>query len=107
MAFYFWGGWGISQHLTRARQSIDRALLSMKSNGTKNMSQELVGPALTAAAITQNNLIDRNQNRRSVGGTQSNRSVNGRTTTALVNGNSIGCVYIYKYFLCINRAKIS
>lgn len=75
--------YGISQHLNRARQSIDRALLSMKLNATKNLSHELVA----VPTSTQDIPLDKNQNRS--GGTQSNRIMNGRTTSALVNGNLI------------------
>lgn len=81
--------------MTQARQSIDRALQSMKINATKNKSHELTGPTLTT--ITQDILVDKNQNR--FDGTQSNRTINGRTTTALVNGNSISCIFTNIDFL--------
>lgn len=80
------------QHLNRARQSIDRAILSMKLNVTRNMSQE----------IAQDNLVDKNQNRSD--SMQANRAISGRTSLAITNGNSIS---ILTNTLSANRAKIS
>lgn len=73
--------------MNRARRSIDNALLSMKLNVTRNMSQESVIPALSIKQDVRGG-ADKNRSN----GTAANRTISGRTTPALVNGNLINLI---------------
>lgn len=77
------------QHLNRARQSIDRALLSMNMNTTRNIAHKSIMPALN---INEDILLGENYTNR-FNGTQENRTISGRATSALINGKSTSCIY--------------
>lgn len=81
--------------MQRARQSIDRALLSMKLNVTRNMSQEMVAPAW---AITRDFSVDKNQSRST--GVQANRVISSRNPSTLANG-TVNVLHNLIYEFCL------
>lgn len=65
----------------------------MKLNVTRNLTQELVVPALSIKQDIR--LGDKIQNRSNA--TPANRTMSGRTTSALINGNSIS-VFTHNFY---------
>lgn len=76
------------QHLYKARQSIDQAILSMKLNVTRSLAQDVTAIATGPLSVTIQELPNDSNQKRFIA--QQSRMLNGRNASqAIANGNLI------------------